>query len=122
MVSEGVLSSPAYAWAVGALPFQIGVRAAPGETTLTLIFRGESSDAMNRAIARERALHRGSAASRGLRAPEIAEPFKMIEAPSLRCGAAACTVKNTEVILVRITDSNAASVVPPRGVCPGGGA
>src|SRR5882757_2099699 len=43
----------------------------------------------------------------------------MIDAPSLRCGAAACTVKNTEVMLVRRTVSNAASVVPPIGVLPG---
>ena len=31
---------------------------------------------------------------------EITEPFRMIEAPSLRCGSAACTVKNTAVMLV----------------------
>ncbi len=50
---------------------------------------------------------------------DVTEPFRMIDAPSLRCAAAACTVKNTEVILVRITVSNAASVVSPIGVLPG---
>src|ERR1700682_4868816 len=48
----------------------------------------------------------------------MTEPFNMIDAPSFRYGAAACTVKNTEVMLVRITDSNTASVVPPIGVLP----
>ena len=42
----------------------------------------------------------------------------MTEAPSLRYGTADCTVKNTQVTLVRITASNAASVVPPIGVSP----
>jgi hypothetical protein len=41
---------------VGAAPFQIGVRAAPGETTLILMPRGESSDAITRDIARTPAL------------------------------------------------------------------
>ena len=36
--------------------FQIGVRAAPGATTLTRMPRGESSDAITRAIARTPAL------------------------------------------------------------------
>ena len=49
-------SSAAKASALGAAPFQIGVRAAPGATTLTLIPRGESSDAITRAIARTPAL------------------------------------------------------------------
>ena len=43
----------------------------------------------------------------------------MIEAPSARCGNAACTVKNTDVMLVFSTRSNASSVVPPSGVLPG---
>ena len=42
--------------AVGAAPFQIGVRAAPGDTTLTRMPRGESSEAITRAIARTPAL------------------------------------------------------------------
>ena len=35
---------------------QIGVRVAPGDTTLTRMFRGDSSDAITRAIARTPAL------------------------------------------------------------------
>ena len=42
--------------AVGAAPFQIGVFAAPGATTLTRMPRGDSSDAITRAIARTPAL------------------------------------------------------------------
>ena len=49
---------------------------------------------------------------------EITDPFKMIEALSLRCGSADCTVKNTEVRLVRMTFSNASSVVLPSGDGP----
>ena len=56
MVREIRLSRTANASAVGAAPFQIGVRAAPGATTLTLIPLGESSDAITRAIARTPAL------------------------------------------------------------------
>ncbi len=40
---------------------------------------------------------------------EITEPLRMIEALSLRCGSADCTVKNTLVRLVLMTFSNVSS-------------
>jgi hypothetical protein len=42
----------------------------------------------------------------------------MIDAPSFRCAAAACTVKNTAVKFVRMISSKAASDVWPTGVVP----
>src|SRR5207244_6115773 len=52
----------------------------------------------------------------GAQRTEITEPLRIMEPPSLRCGAAACTVKKTAVMLVLSTDSNVSSDVPPTGV------
>src|SRR4051794_1224466 len=46
------------------------------------------------------------------------DPLRMIEAFSLRCGAADWTVKKTPVTLVRRMSSNAARSVLPTGVTP----
>ena len=40
----------------------------------------------------------------------MTEPFRMIEALSLRCGSADCTVKNTPVRLVLMTFWNASNI------------
>jgi hypothetical protein len=49
---------------------------------------------------------------------EMTEPLRMIEALSLRCGSADCTVKNTPVRLVLMTFWNASILVAPSGVPP----
>src|SRR4051812_37421778 len=56
MVCEILASSATLASGVGAVRSQIGVVVPPGETTLTRILRGDSSDAITRAIARTPAL------------------------------------------------------------------
>jgi len=111
-------SSTENASAVGAAGDQIGVRVAPGTTTLTRMPRGASSAASTRAIARTPALLAAYAEYAGAPRTACTEPFKMTDAPLWRCAAAACTVKNTDDRLVRRRRSNVCADVAPTGVVP----